>query len=85
MDVLHRLLYLVEHQPVAIPAYLDEARPDMERLRLVAQTLAGQTLVGNSSEGGHSLVAARGAEAAALRKLTTNWKSLILDRHGRLI
>lgn len=77
IDVLHRLLWLVENRPAAIPAYLDEARPDMERLRLVAQTLAGQTLAGNGAAAGRVLVAARGAEAAALRKLTTNWRNLV--------
>jgi putative DNA methylase len=77
VDVLHRVLWLVEHRPALIPAYLDEAQPDIERMRVVAQTLAGQALAGNGSGGGRSLVAARGAEAAALRKLTTNWRSLI--------
>ena len=46
VDVLHRVLWLVEHRPALIPAYLDEAQPDLERLRVVAQTLAGQTLAG---------------------------------------
>lgn len=77
VDVLHRVLWLVEHRPALIPAYLDEAQPDIEHLRVVAQTLAGQTLAGNGSGGGKSLVAARGAEAASLRKLTTNWRSLV--------
>jgi putative DNA methylase len=85
IDVLHRLLWLVEHQPVLISAYLDEARPDVERLRVVAQTLAGQTLAGNGDGGGKSLIAARGAEAAALRKLTTNWRTLIESHRGKLI
>jgi putative DNA methylase len=85
MDVLHRLLWLVEHRPALIPAYLDEARPDVERLRLVAQTLAGQTLTGNSNGGGRSLVAARGAEASALRKLTTNWRTLIEAHRGPMM
>jgi len=60
VDVLHRLLWLVENRPLLIPAYLDEARPDVERLRVVAQTLAGQTLAGNGSGGGRSLVVAKG-------------------------
>jgi putative DNA methylase len=85
IDVLHRLLWLVEHQPMSIPSYLDEARPDVERLRIVAQTLAGQTLSGNGEGGGRSLIAARGAEAAALRKLTTNWRALIESHRGVLI
>jgi len=85
IDVLHRLLWLVEHRPALLPAYLDEARPDVERLRLVAQTLAGQTLAGNSNDGGRSLVAARGAEASALRKLTTNWRTLIEAHRGPMM
>lgn len=85
VDVLHRLLWLVEHRPALIPAYLDQARPDVERLRLVAQTLAGQTLAGNSNGGGRSLVAARGAEASALRKLTTNWRTLIEAHRGPMM
>jgi hypothetical protein len=40
----------------------------VERLRLVAQTLTGQTLAGNSNGGGRSLVAAQGAEASTLHK-----------------
>ncbi|MFB0536077.1 MAG: DUF1156 domain-containing protein [Anaerolineae bacterium] len=85
VDVLHRLLWLVEHRPALIPAYLDDARPDVERLRLVAQTLAGQALAGNSNGGGRSLVAARGAEASALRKLTTNWRTLIEAHRGPMM
>jgi len=82
IDVLHRLLWLVENRPGEIGKYLDDARPDVERLRVVAQTLAGQTLAGNGSGGGRSLVAARGAEAAELRKLTTNWRTLIEAHRG---
>jgi putative DNA methylase len=85
IDVLHRLLWLVEHRPAMIPTYLDEARPDVERLRLVAQTLAGQTLAGNGNGGGRSLVASRGAEASALRKLTTNWRTLIEAHRGPMV
>jgi putative DNA methylase len=86
IDVLHRLLWLVENRPSLIPAYLDEARPDLERLRVVAQTLAGQTLSGNGGGvGARSLAASKGAEAAALRKLTTNWRSLIESHRGALV
>jgi putative DNA methylase len=85
IDVLHRLLWLVEHRPATIQAYLDETQPDLERLRIVAQTLAGQTLAGNGSGGGKSLVASRGAEAAALRKLTGNWRTLIDARRGGVV
>lgn len=80
IDVLHRLLHLMENDPAEIPTFLDEAKPNLDQLLLVAQTLAGSALAGNGSGGGRSLIAARGAEAAALRKLTTNWKTVIGNR-----
>jgi hypothetical protein len=49
---------------------------------VVAQTLAGHALAGNSEGEGKSLVAARGAEAVVLRKLATNWRTLIEMRWG---
>jgi putative DNA methylase len=80
IDILHRILWLVENQPRALNKFLDEARPDRERLRLVAQTLAGTALEGGSvrewkSEraGGHTTA----TEQAALKKLLANWKALI--------
>jgi putative DNA methylase len=85
IDMLHRLLWLVENQPRAIPKYLDESRPDIEHLRLIAQTLAGQSLSGNGGGGGKSLVAARGAEASALKKLTANWRTLVEEHRGKLV
>ena len=85
IDVLHRLLHLMENSPAEIPAFLDEASPNLEQLHLVAQTLAGSALAGNGEGGGKSLVAARGAEASALRKLTTNWRTLIGARRGSLM
>ncbi|MGH2521291.1 MAG: DUF1156 domain-containing protein, partial [Anaerolineales bacterium] len=85
IDILHRLLHLMENSPVDIPAFLDEARPNLGQLHLVAQTLAGSALSGNGNGGGKSLVAARGAEAAALRKLTTNWRTLVEAGRGGLV
>ena len=85
VDALHRLLWLVENRPAFIGAFLDEARPDVERLRLVAQTLAGQTLAGNGDSGARGLAAAKGPEASALRKLTTNWRTLVEAHRGTLI
>lgn len=82
VDVLHRLLWLVENRPALIPAYLDEAKPDLERLRVVSQTLAGQTLSGG--EAGKAIAGSKGAEAPALRKLTTNWRALIESHRGAL-
>ena len=77
IDILHRVLWLMENQPALIAKFLGEAKPNLDHLRVVAETLAGAKLAGNGKAGGRSLVAARGAEAAALRTLTTNWRSVI--------
>jgi putative DNA methylase len=78
IDTLHRILWLVENQPRNLNRFLDEARPDRERLRLVAQALAGTAL-----EGGQTSSLSQGttaAEQAALKKLVANWRVLIDQR-----
>jgi putative DNA methylase len=77
VDVLHRILWLAEHQPRNITGFLDEARPDRERLRLVAQALAGAGLKGKSEEEARALVTTTASEQAALGKLLANWRALI--------
>lgn len=75
IDTLHRILWLVENQPRHLNRFLDETRPDRERLRLVAQALAGTAL-----EGGQTSSLSQGttaAEQAALKKLVANWRVLI--------
>jgi hypothetical protein len=49
-----------------------------------AEGQAGQTLAGNGEAGGRPLVAARRAEASALRKSTTKWRTLIEAHRGPL-
>jgi putative DNA methylase len=44
IDALHRILWLIENEPRNLNLFLDEARPDRERLRLIAQALAGTAL-----------------------------------------
>jgi putative DNA methylase len=80
IDTLHRILWLVENQPRNLNRFLDEARPARERLRLVAQTLAGSALVGKKEDGAEHTVATTAAEQAALKKLVQNWRSLIDQR-----
>jgi putative DNA methylase len=75
IDVLHRILWLIENQPGALPRYLEAAQPDRERLRLVAQALAGPGLKGGEAEG--RLVSTTAAETSALGKLLANWRTLI--------
>jgi hypothetical protein len=64
----------MENRPALLGEFLDEALAGRaEPLRLVAQTLAGPVLSGEEAR----LVASRGVEASALRKLTNNWRSLV--------
>jgi putative DNA methylase len=77
VDVLHRVLWLMECHPSVIPGFLNEARPNTEQMRLVAQALAGPAL-----KGGELGEVASGGELAALTKLTANWRSVIEDAAG---
>ncbi len=74
IDVLHRVLWLMEHHPSGLGEFLREARPNKEQLRLVAQALAGPAL-----RGGELAEVASGSELAALTKLTANWRSVVDD------
>jgi putative DNA methylase len=75
IDVLHRILWLMENQPRNLNGYLDQARPDRERLRQVAQALAGPALKGGEVDA--MLINTTTAEAGALGKLLANWRTLI--------
>jgi putative DNA methylase len=82
IDILHRILWLLENEPRKLNDFLDEARPDRERLRLVAQTLAGTALEGAGQAGGlsHQNIITTPAEVSALKKLVANWRTLIEAR-----
>jgi putative DNA methylase len=80
IDILHRILWLVENKPSNLSQFLDEARPDRERLRLVAQVLAGTALAGKKEDVAEHSVATTAAEQATLRKLVANWRTLIDQR-----
>jgi putative DNA methylase len=77
VDALHRILWLAEHEPRSLTRFLDEARLDRERLRLVAQALAGAGLKGKSEEEARLLVTTTASEQAALGELLANWRALI--------
>jgi len=80
VDALHRILWLMENSPRKLNEFLDEARPDRERLRALAQALAGAALSGKSEEEAAKLVSTTPAEQAALGKLLANWRSLVESR-----
>jgi putative DNA methylase len=80
IDALHRILWLMENGPRKLGEFLDEARPDRERLRILGQALAGAALSGKSEEEAAKLVSTTPAEQAALGKLLANWRSLIESR-----
>ena len=64
----------MEHRPRDLAAFLREAEPNREQLRLVAQALAGPALKGGEMADMSPL-----AEMAALARLTSNWRSVIED------
>ena len=72
VDALHRTLWLMENRPGELPTFLQEAQPNREQMRLVAQALAGPAL-----KGGELGDISPHAELSALAKLTANWKSVI--------
>lgn len=74
IDALHRVLWLMENRPGEVPAFLKEAQPNLEEMRLVAQALAGPALKGSELAN-----VSPSAELAALAKLTANWRSVIED------
>jgi putative DNA methylase len=79
IDVLHRVLWLMEHGPRKLGEFLMDSGTDRERLRVLAQTLAGPALSGKSAEDAAQLVSTTAAEQAALGKLLANWRSVVDD------
>lgn len=77
IDVLHRVLWLMENSPRKIADFLAESQPDRERLRVLAQALSGAALSGKSTEDAERLVSTTPAEQAALGKLLANWRAVI--------
>ena len=74
VDVLHRVLWLMENQPREIGNFLVEAGPNREQLRLVVQALTGPAL-----KGGELSDVSPTGELAVLAKLAANWRSVVDD------
>lgn len=80
IDALHRILWLIENEPRNLNRFLDEARPDREHLRLLAQVLAGTTLehAGVREIAGDTHVYTTQREHRALTsRLLANWRALV--------
>lgn len=71
IDVLHGLLWRAAHAAHDIPSYLDLARPDPDRLRLVAQSLQGKALRSDGET--------KPREAQACEMLLGAWSRLVED------
>ena len=72
VDVLHRLLWLLQEQPTSVGEYLETARPNTEQLRLVAQALAAPVLGRTQSQD-----ATPTPELGALARLNANWRVIV--------
>lgn len=72
IDILHRVLWLAEHQPSRVREFLDAANPDGGKLQTLAQALSGSGL---SNKG----VGTSEREQAAAQRLLASWKHLIED------
>src|SRR5262249_45238334 len=77
IDILHRVLWLMENSPRKLRDFLAETNPDRERLRVLAQALAGAALSGKTEEDAEKLIGTTAAEKTALGKLLANWRSVI--------
>jgi putative DNA methylase len=83
IDIIHRLLWLNEHQPTAVPAFLARSRPDTGCLRMVAEALAGRRLAAEPSPG--AARDERTEEQRAIGRLLPVWRRVVEEPlQGRL-
>lgn len=75
VDVLHRLLWLLRYKPLKVPEFINDAKPNMDQLRLVAQALSGPAL-----KGGELSDVSPTDEQTALGKLLANWNTVTLGK-----
>jgi putative DNA methylase len=71
IDVLHGILWRASHRPADVRTYLDQTRPDPERLRIIAQALQGRALRGEGEN--------KTREAQACERLLGSWRTLVQD------
>lgn len=78
VDVLHRALWLMENDRAKLGAFLDAARVDPGRLRLLADALKGRALSGEGAE-------ARTPEQRAVDQLLAQWGRVVEARATPLL
>lgn len=72
VDVLHRLLWLSQHQTADVRDFIRRSQVDVDRLRTVAQALSGEALAKKG-------LGTSGREQTAIASLLGSWKRLIDD------
>jgi len=72
IDVLHRVLWLLENRAYDIPNYLTQVLPNYEVLKLTAQALADTTLTGS-----RSIIDTTLDERILCERLLANWRNLV--------
>ena len=70
IDVIHRMLWLIDNQPTELQDFLQAAQPNQEALRLVAQALCAPVLARSASQ-------TPTEELSALAKLNANWQPVV--------
>jgi len=72
IDTLHRLLWLIDNQPINVQTFLKKARPNIEQLKLVASALSAPIL---KHSGAKNISPTK--ELHSLEKLIANWQNLV--------
>lgn len=81
IDVLHRLLWLVENDQARLSDFLAQSMPDKYLLRLTAQTLGGKALASEPTPG--AVRDERTTEQRAIDSLLAGWRRIVDE--GRLV
>ena len=71
IDVVHRILWLIDERPTELQDFLQSAQPNQEALRLVAQALCAPALAHSTSPDKPT------DELSALSKLNANWQQVV--------
>ena len=71
IDVIHRMLWLMDNQPTELQDFLRVAQPNQEALRLVAQALCAPVFARSTAQETPT------EELSALAKLNANWRPVV--------